>query len=274
MARAALKKIEDVAPQEDTAVPGAVEEMTLNQQDPADLDAMFSELENELETAGVNTTGLVIEHSEEDQVAAGQHITTEKLRAAALEELEENAKPHPDEAKTPAPKAAKKAVATKRISTLGLSTSQALAQGLGAKLDELLTLDVDDFKLSEEEAHDKRHALLADMDKTPKKVGEKIINLYASIAKGATLSTYSRIAIELIVKEGELTSKTLKDRFCIRYAENTASSQCTQMMKLLPLLGIAKRDGAKLTLNQNSLLVPMINTAVPGAGTVTEPEAE
>lgn len=265
MARAALKKVED-AP-EDT-VTGGVEELVLNQpQNPEDLDAMFSELENELESAGVNTTAVIpLNDNEADHIAAGRHISTEELKAKALEELEEQSKPLSDESRKPEPQK-KKAPATKRISTLGLTVSQALAQGLGSKLDELLTLDVADLSLSDEDAHAKRHELMAKLDdKLPKKIGEKVVNLFASIAKGANLSTYTRIAIDLLVKDGEMTSKTLKDQYIARpYSEGTASSQATQMMNLLPLLGIARKEAGKIVLNDTSLLLPMLTAPAPEA---------
>ncbi|UKL15001.1 hypothetical protein hairong_096 [Pseudomonas phage hairong] len=265
MARAALKKIED-APQ-DAPLSGGVEEMILTKQDSGDLDAMFGELEAELESAGVNTGPAVpLNDNEDDHIAAGQHISVEDLKAKALEELEEQSKPLSDESRKPEPQK-KKAPATKRISTLGLTVSQSLAQGLGPKLDELLTLDVADLSLSDEEAHAKRHELMASLDdKLPKKIGEKVVNLFASIAKGANLSTYTRIAIDLLVKDREITSKTLKDQYIARpYSEGTASSQATQMMKLLPLLGIAHKEAGKLVLNDSSLLLHMLTEPAPEA---------
>lgn len=266
MARANLKKVED-AP-EDAPVAGAVEEMTLPVHNDADeLDNMFSQLEQELEASGVST-GVVIDN-EADHIAAGQHISVEDLKAAALQELDEQSQPLSDESRKPEPQKKKNPAPSKRISTLGLTVSQSLAQGLGSKLDELLTLDVADLSLSDEDAHNKRHELMTKLDdKLPKKIGEKVVNLFASIAKGATLSTYTRIAIDLLVRDGEMTSKTLKDQYIARpYSEGTASSQCTQMMNLLPLLGIARKETGKLVLNKDSLLLPMLTA--PAA-----PEAE
>lgn len=262
MARSNLKQVENAAQDAaDAPIPGAVEELVLNQQDPADLDTLFNDLETELEAVALTLPPADDAHTESDHIAAGRHINTEELRAKALEELEENATPVPDEARAPKAQPAKKPPATKRISTLGLSTSAALAQGLGSKLDELLTLDANDFALSEEDSHTKRHDLMAAIDVLPKKIGEKVVNLYAHISKGATLSTYTRIAIDLLVKDGEITSKSLKDLYIARpYSEGTASSQATQMMKLLPTLGLAIRSAGKITLNENSLLMPMLTT--------------
>lgn len=262
MARANLKKVEDTP--EDAPVAGAVEEMVLPSQNHEDLDNMFNQLEQELEASGVSTD-LVI--NEADHIAAGQHISVEDLKTAAFAELEANSSPLPDESRKPEAQKKKTPASTKRISTLGLTVSQSLAQGLGSKLDELLTLDASELSLSDEDAHAKRHELMAKLDdKLPKKIGEKVVNLFASIAKGATLSTYTRIAVDLLVKDGEMTSKTLKDAYLARpYSEGTASSQCTQMMNLLPLLGLAKREGAKLTLNENSLLLPMLKAPAPEA---------
>lgn len=235
-----------------------------------DLDAMFDSLE-----AGL-TTGKTVEvivgdgesHNEQEMIAAGRALNTEELKAAAMIELDNSGSPAPDDSKTPAPVQGKKpAPITKRISTMGMSKSVALATALGDQLDTLLTIETTDSLLGDEEAFNKRFALLETIDKLPIKIGEKATNLYAHLGKGATLSLYTRKAIDHLVAAGEMTSKSLRDVYMVRYSDGTASSQATQMMKLLPTLGLAIRDGQRLLPNPNSTLLPLLTVKA-------EPEVE
>lgn len=254
MAKAALNTVEN---EDNIAGVGGLEEVTLSTpptDNVSDLDAMFDQLES-----GLSETQAVV-GDESEQIIAGQLVVNEELKAAAIAELDENSAPTPDEALTPAPVGAKKeAPQTKRIRTLGMAKSEALAHALGSDMDELLTLDKRDYDLSDEERFDKRMNTLQEIDGAPKKIGEKVTNLFAAVARGAILSNYTRIAIEHLNKDGELTSKSLRDLYLARpYSPGTASSQCTQMMKLLPLLGMATRSGDRLTMNEHSLILPML----------------
>lgn len=261
--KTALVQVED-----EVGSNGNVEEVTLAGQDLGSLEEMFSDLETSLENEIVISGLPDGQHGPEDQqIAAGRAVQNDELRIKALEELEETAKPLSDESKLPQPQS-KKAPITKRISTMGMKKSEALASALGESLDNLLTVNKADLLLTEEAQFDKRLALLDAIDTLPIKIGEKATNLYAHVAKGAQLSNYTRLAINLLVADGEMTSKSLKDFYIARpYSEGTASSQATQMMKLLPLLGIARREGGKLVPDIDSTLLPLL-TALP------EPEVE
>lgn len=265
MAKASLKRVEEAPQQEHFQE----DELVLANHEPDmsgtgsvdDLDAMFDSLE-----AGL-TTGKTVEvivgdgesHNEQEMIAAGRALNTEELKAAAMIELDNSGSPAPDDSKTPAPVQGKKpAPITKRISTMGMSKSVALATALGDQLDTLLTIETTDSLLGDEEAFNKRFALLETIDKLPIKIGEKVTNLYAHLGKGATLSLYTRKAIDHLVAAGEMTSKSLRDVYMVRYSEGTASSQATQMMKLLPTLGLAIRDGQRLLPNPNSTLLPLL----------------
>lgn len=242
-----------------------------------ELDNMFKELEAGLPTESIKLNGLAeVPATEKQMLDAGHAVNTEELRTAALKELDEQSQPTPDEAKTPAPAAAKRAApVTKRISTLGMAKSVALATALGDKLDDLLTIDEKDKALTDDERFDKRIALLETIDNMPKKIGEKAANLFAHVSRGAALSNYTRIAVNFLFSNDELTSKQLKDVYMTRYSEGTASSQTTQMMNLLPALGIAIKSGGRLIPNPTSTLLPVLtalNQPGPTVGKVEDEE--
>lgn len=264
--KTALKQVEN-----EVEVTGGVEELVLAGQIVDDLDEMFNDLEAGL-TGTVVVAGLPeVNHGpEEHQIAAGRAVQNEELRTMALEEMEETASPLSDESKMPVAQGAKKAPTTKRISTMGMKKSEALATALGDNLEQYLTIDTNDEALDDEAQFDKRLALLDSIDALPIKIGEKATNLFAHVAKGAVLSVYTRKAIAHMVEAGEMTSKSLKDLYCTRYSEGTASSQTTQMMKLLPILGIALRESGKLVPNPTSTLLPLILAAAAQP----EPESE
>uniref|UniRef100_A0AAU6W0M4 Uncharacterized protein n=1 Tax=Pseudomonas phage Nican01 TaxID=3138540 RepID=A0AAU6W0M4_9CAUD len=254
-----LQQVED-APAENAGL----EELVIGGQTPDDLDAMFEDLEAGLGETSIVVNGLPAEaapevHNETHLIEAGQAVTNEELKRLALEELNENSEHHPEDSKLPEAQPKKKAPVTKRISTAGMAKSEALATALGDKLDTLLMVDSDDLALPEDQQFDKRIALLEKIDGLPKKIGEKATNLFAHVSKGAQLSNYTRIAINFLLQHGEMTSKQLKDTYLSRpYSEGTSSSQTTQLMNLLPALGIAKKEAGKLVVNPTSTLFPML----------------
>ena len=105
-----------------------------------------------------------------------------------------------------------------------------------------LHIDASDGTLSRADLSTLIKSRMEDLDGLPKKVGEKAVNLIAHIAGGAGLSCYTRIALEMLLESGELTSKALYERYKARpYSEGTSRSQCGQLMQLLPAMGIAER---------------------------------
>ena len=105
-----------------------------------------------------------------------------------------------------------------------------------------LHIDASDGTLSRADLSTLIKSRMEDLDGLPKKVGEKAVNLIAHIAGGAGLSCYTRIALEMLLESGELTSKALYERYKPRpYSEGTSRSQCGQLMQLLPAMGIAER---------------------------------
>lgn len=230
-----------------------------------DLDSMFAELQADAE-AIAETPATTAEFTEEELVAAGTAVDIEELTQAAHAEMAELSEPESDEsglATGVVPGTAKrKAPVTKRISTGGMKKSEAITKALGTKLYDYLVLDVNDVTLPHEEIEAKVNAKLAEIDTLPIKIGEKLVNFYAHMVNGASLSNYTKIALDLLIKDGELTSKGLRDAYLARpYSIGTSNSQCTQLMKLLPTLGLVKREGGKLVVDPNSTLMPMLMPA-------------
>lgn len=94
-------------------------------------------------------------------------------------------------------------------------------------------------------------ALVNLFDAMPKKVGEKAVNVTQHLTSGATLSVYTKIAVDFLAEKGEVTLKEMIAHFETGnrrpYSHGTASAQSSQMMALLPAIGVALRNGSTLT---------------------------
>lgn len=259
MANAALKIQEEVTEVVDAVV---VEDATTGVNELDELDAMFAELDGVGEIA-IETPES--ELNEADMLEAGHAAAIHDAKIEAFAELDEMSEPVPDNSTLATgveeAQAKRKAPVTRRISSHGLSKSQALAAALGTKINDYLVLSGADAGLDEAAMQASVEAKLVEIDTLPVKIQEKVVNFFAHLANGAALSNYTRMAIELLVKNGELSSKQLRDAYLARpYSLGTANSQCTQMMKLLPVLGLAKRQGAVLVADSDSTLLPMFAT--------------
>lgn len=254
MTNAALKVREEV----DADL--GVQEVVIDGGDPLDeLDAMFQELEADMSSGSED---LVIEAiSEADMIQAGADASLAEIRAEALAEMDELSTPVADGsllATGAAEPAKKKAPVTKRISSLGMTKSEALAKALGSKLNDYLTLSLEDAQHPPADLQQKIDAKLTEIDSLPIKIQEKVVNFFAHLSNGAALSNYTKIAIDILVKDREISSKALRDAYIARpYSMGTANSQCTQLMKLLVVLGLAEKGAGKLTANPDSALLPM-----------------
>lgn len=92
-----------------------------------------------------------------------------------------------------------------------------------------------------------------------KKIAEKFDNLFTSIAAGKKPSVYTMFAFGVLDQSKEITSSDLvaamkasASRSGAAYNEGTARSQAGQMMALFASVGIATRNGQKLTMNTDS----------------------
>jgi len=255
MTNTALKVQEEVVEVAIEEVTDFVEEVAVDEID--ELDALFSELEGELT---IDEPVEEAEITEAEMIDAGNAANIEHAKMEALAELDEMSSPVPDESalvtggvnpkRTP-PK-------TKRIAAVGVKKSEALRTALGAKLNDYLALDVDDAALDPADFEARIEAKLNEIDSLPKKIQEKAVNFFAHLANGASLSNYTSIAMDILVKHGEISSRTLRDAYLARpYSIGTSNSQCTQLMKLIQVLNLVVNDGGKLVANPNSTLLPM-----------------
>lgn len=178
-------------------------------------------------------------------------------------------------AETPAAAATPAEPKKTRPSIIGLSRTEALAHLSGAKFDDLLLTLRTHTALSDEDKMTVRTDLLAEIEILPKKINEKVQNLFSHLSRGVALSNYTRIAIALLMNTGELTSKSLKEAYIARhYGDGTASSQTTQMMKLLPVLNIARKEAGKLVPNTDSAILALIPADISADRRVSTDDAE
>lgn len=233
-----------------------------------DLEAMFEELEAGMTNDGIGEV-VIDDLSEADLVDAGIAADIQEAKAEALAEMDEQGEPLDDsagmatgmaQAEPAKPKPKRAAPVTKRISSLGMKKSEALSKALGSKLQDFMCLNINDATLEPADLQAKIEAKLTEIDALPIKIQEKVVNFFAHLSNGAQLSNYTKMAIDLLIKDGEITSKALRDAYIARpYSPGTANSQCTQLMKLLQVLELANKEAGKLVANQESALLPMFS---------------
>jgi len=174
-----------------------------------------------------------------------------RLEMASEEAIEEAATvAAPRAAKIKAPKVARAArvVFSKK--------SEAILAKLGTNPADAFVLETTDADLSTDDLKVKMDDTLAKIDTLAKKVQDKVVNIFAVVAGKSRLSGYTKIVVDALVEKGELTSKEAFEALAERgYKIGTARSQSNQMFTVLPILGIAVRDGKSLKVNPNSTLI-------------------
>lgn len=118
-------------------------------------------------------------------------------------------------------------------------------------------------------------ALEAAVAGLPKKVKDKATNLVDHIQMGRPLSVYTRVALDMLQKDGSLSNSKLVDALTTHakrsnpgagYSIGTARSQAGQMMSLFGKLGICATDGAKgLVPNAESALWQKLTGTAPAS---------
>ena len=104
-----------------------------------------------------------------------------------------------------------------------------------------------------------RKAFMDAYNACPVKAMDKIQNVMAWSQGLAELSVYTQISVTHLINTG--ASDTAGFRLAMMsnptkpYPSSTASAQAGQMMSILPVLGMAIKDGKTLTLNEDSPLV-------------------
>jgi hypothetical protein len=141
-----------------------------------------------------------------------------------------------------------------RKNTTGMKPSEIVATRFGETADGILRQNSAEVVMSTDEFSETLKQRIASFDTMPKKVGEKAINLMSYRETGAALSVYTKIAIELLVEAGSITSDLLRLKYSEKYTKGTSSAQSSQMFHLLPAFGIAQRSGNTLTLDPSSTI--------------------
>lgn len=233
-----------------------------------ELDALLADVESEVEAQ----EAMVEESVEVEAIESKEAIDDEELDAvlheAAINALDSEIAEEEDSeiaeeedavdiAELVAKPVTAKKATSKRAAVNGLNRREALLKVLGGEENaaDFFVLD----KTDEEAPEELMEQRLKSYDGLAKKVGEKLVNAFAYLNGGSSLSTYTSTAIQALLAEKELTSSKMVDV----YANNpkkvlsvgTAKAQANQMFQLLPALGIAKRVGSKLELNENSMFL-------------------
>lgn len=173
-------------------------------------------------------------HKEEEIEAAVEDVETDEARAESYDEQSTEA----TDIVAATPVAADEPK-SKRVSTKGLSPSEIILAKCPEFADHI-AVDLDAA------------------DAAPKKVGEKIVNLVHSKVNGVNLSVYTKIAVEFLAEKGNFELKELRNHYQTGvkrpYSAGTAGAQASQMMRLLPLMGVATRSGNTLSVVEGSLL--------------------
>lgn len=242
-------EIEEVTAEDesDAALKVAQEEMAAEE-------VMAEEEDLELESAeigGVDDLEFIEHQAAEDEEADLDDLEAdlkeeerqEKLEAATLSE-EEAAKAKRSSMGEEASKQ-KTARETKPSEPKSaINVSEAVASKVGASVDDWVMFD----SWTEADAEAYRDRVLAACDALPKKTREKALNLIDWNVRGTSLSVYSRIALDQLITDGEISSASLRHRYMSNpgksYTIGTSNAQTGQLMKILATFELIDEDGA------------------------------
>lgn len=221
--------------------------------------------------AEVKSTNDEVEITAEDLAALEEVADTVEASEINLESLE-------SEIETAESKAASYASQEAEVAAAPVAAVAAAAKGpgrrnlTGVKPSERITsafADPDALKAAltfhEDEASVDPAAVLTAADAMAKKVGEKFVNTVINRERPASMSVFTRLAVQALTSEGSITSNELVDLYknCAEnkgagYGIGTARSQASQMVQLLPALRIATRVGKSLEVDKGSLILKQI----------------
>lgn len=233
-------------------------------------DELLSELEQELNAEEAIESAVEVPSAaelNEEVVAADADVESEqapppakakqsvkKTAPAKTAGGKSKAKPKAKPKADPQAEAKTESKPAKRPSISGMPPSGALRTVLGDRLYEVCVVEADQMTMDEDARKlSVNEFLVNEVDTLAKKVKEKAINVFLAIDGKASLSVFTKIAIDMLAEKKELTSSELKNRYLGRpYSPGTAGAQSSQMMKLLPALKIATREGSRLYLDEDS----------------------
>ena len=238
-----------------------------------DIDALLAEMEGPAVVAAAEVDPTTIDI---DSVVAAVARDEAYAKADTEDEVYVPANPDieadmADEAETPAveaeaaaePAKEKKAKAPKepkekKERVFFSKQSDRIAHHLGDKLSEFMLLELGDATLTGDDLKAKNAEVLASIDSTAKKVGEKANMLFKWMNKGGDLNEVMARAFKVLVRDGELTSgdkgNLQLDLLAKPYSMGTARSQANQIFMLFPILKITMKEKGKMVPNPDSLL--------------------
>lgn len=203
-----------------------------------------------------------IETIEGETEASNEEIDLEEIEAAAVAEEtkkaayaeqtteEEPSNITPISAATPASSKTSRAPRASRAA--GAKSSAVLASLMGeeALLKAAMLVETD------EESVELVDQLNTAIDSLAKKAGDKAVNLLRHVAEPRKLQNYTRLGMELLSKNRQVTSADLVKHLQGQgYTAGTARSQSSQLMSLLPALKVADRSGKALVAREDSTLL-------------------
>lgn len=240
-----------------------------------DIDAVLASIETESEGGEADVTKDIadnefaleaavsaVERYEADDAnkeEAVEEVSTETVIEAA--EVEAGDTEVEAEAKPEKPKKEKK----ERI--FFSKQSDRIAHRLGDKLGEFMLLEIGDADLTGEQLQAKNKEVLAAIDGTAKKVGEKAAMLFKWLQQGGELNEVMKRTFTVMAKDGFITSgdkgNVQENLLAKPYSMGTARSQSNQMFCLFRALKIANTDGkGKLVPNPDSIILMKANATL------------
>lgn len=215
----------------------------------AQIESADSVVEAEAETEEVEEEAVEDVAAALDELSEAEDFVVSSVEEEVEEEVEATAE-------VSEPKKTRKQVFTKP------------SERVNAKLPDLgktLIVSVNDAEETDAYRQSVVDDLMSDIDSLPKKVGEKAVNAFQAATTDTKLSVYTQAAIDLLREKKTITLKDLRDHYVAPnprpLGETTASSQASQMFKLLPFLNIAVRNGSSMTIVEDSALAELFKNA-------------
>ncbi|CDT53413.1 hypothetical protein VCR15J2_390067 [Vibrio coralliirubri] len=262
-------KADDASEELDELLDG-IDELVLEGADDSEVEAksdiVLDDLDDELEEllasdpATQDNTELYEEDEvEEDEVLAKPETKTSEVESNKKKAANKKIPTEDESSEEPVAKPETKKTAAKRgPGVSGLSKSEAVKVKLGESINTHMVLVKADTEV--EDMTGLINSRLNDIDKLPKKVGEKVLNMFQHLNSGVALSVYTDIALDMLFKNGTLSSTELRDRYQEKYSKGTASAQSSQLMQVINFMKIGTLAGKTLTLNPDSVLAEKLNT--------------
>lgn len=218
-----------------------------------------SKMDEDAELAALLSGEMSMEEANAEELAALDEGLEDVVDSIEIEDEVAEAQLKDAAAPDPVPEAdgAKKRA---RKSTAGMKPSAVLRERFGDKLMALMTFSTGEAGFGKKKMSELVEERLVAIDKLPKKVGEKAVNLVSFVAGDATVSVYTRIAVELLVAKSGITTADLRVEYGRTYSSGTSNAQSSQMFALLPFFKIANLEGKSLTINDESTLAAMFRS--------------